>query len=74
LFFYTKPGSGYVSERVDSPIWLADYQDLGDRKFLNEWAVHIPGGETKARLVAQELGFQYGGQVCGFKVTKIAVI
>ena len=35
----------------------------GGQEYVNEWAVRIPGGETEARRVSHELGFQYGGRV-----------
>jgi len=34
-----------------------------DGNYVNEWAVHIPGGLVIARNVAQELGYDFGGQV-----------
>ena len=31
--------------------------------YVNEWAVHVLGGEEYARQVAQGLGLTYGGKV-----------
>ena len=31
--------------------------------YVNEWAVHVEGGEEHARDTAQQLGFIYGGKV-----------
>ena len=31
--------------------------------YVNEWAVHVVGGEEHARETAAQLGFVYGGKV-----------
>ena len=31
--------------------------------YVNEWAVHVVGGEAHARETAAQLGFVYGGKV-----------
>ena len=35
----------------------------GHGGFINEWAVHVPGGERVARSVAREFGYDFVGQV-----------
>ena len=36
---------------------------FGDRQYLNEWAVEIPGGPDAARLIARELDYDLVRQV-----------
>ena len=49
--------------------WLAGLsgaagsQRAGLGAYTNEWAVHVPGGEAIARAVADELGYDFLGQV-----------
>ncbi|XP_077988811.1 neuroendocrine convertase 1-like isoform X2 [Glandiceps talaboti] len=38
-----------------------------DGHFTNDWAVHIPGGETEAHLVAEQHGYEYIGKVGGLQ-------
>ncbi|KAJ8338748.1 hypothetical protein SKAU_G00355340 [Synaphobranchus kaupii] len=35
----------------------------GDRQYLNEWAVEIPGGPDSARTIAKELGYELIRQI-----------
>lgn len=35
----------------------------GDRQYLNEWAVEIPGGLSAAEVIARELGYDLVRQV-----------
>lgn len=37
----------------------------GDRQYLNEWAVEIPGGPAAAQSVAKELEYELVQQVSG---------
>lgn len=37
----------------------------GDRQYLNEWAVEIPGGLAAAQAVARELEYELVQQVSG---------
>jgi len=37
-----------------------------DDSYLNQWAVHIPGGLTVAQRVANELGYINHGQVSSY--------
>lgn len=37
----------------------------GDRQYLNEWAVEIPGGLAAAQAVAKELEYELVQQVSG---------
>lgn len=45
--------------------------------FLNEWAVHIPGGQRVADAVAAELGYENLGQVrwrqCGPSLAEFSI-
>ncbi|KAG8456361.1 hypothetical protein GDO86_002223 [Hymenochirus boettgeri] len=34
-----------------------------DRQFVNEWAAEIPGGPDEAQLLAEDLGYDYLGQI-----------
>lgn len=34
-----------------------------ERRYVNEWAAEIPGGPEEALALADELGYDYGGQV-----------
>nr|ALR88637.1 neuroendocrine convertase 1-like [Saccoglossus kowalevskii] len=36
---------------------------VGDTDFTNDWAVHVPGGEVEARMVAEEHGYVFHGQI-----------
>jgi len=36
---------------------------FGDRQYLNEWAVEIPGGLSAAELIARELDYELVRQV-----------
>jgi len=38
--------------------------------YLNEWAVHIPGGHDVAQRVANELGYINRGQVSSFIIAQ----
>lgn len=35
----------------------------GDRQYLNEWAVEIPGGLSAAEMIARELDYDFVRQV-----------
>lgn len=37
---------------------------FGDRQYLNEWAVEIPGGPDAARSIAKDLDYRLVRQVC----------
>ncbi|XP_036382703.1 neuroendocrine convertase 1-like [Megalops cyprinoides] len=37
--------------------------DFGDRQYINEWAVEIPGGPDAAKAIARELGYELVRQI-----------
>ncbi|KAG7481259.1 hypothetical protein MATL_G00064660 [Megalops atlanticus] len=37
--------------------------DIGDRQYINEWAVEIPGGPDAAKAIARELGYELVRQI-----------
>ncbi|KAJ8380739.1 hypothetical protein SKAU_G00015170 [Synaphobranchus kaupii] len=42
---------------------VAASAEIGDRQYVNEWAVEIPGGPGAAKRIAQELGYELVRQI-----------
>lgn len=46
----------------------------GDRQYLNEWAVEIPGGPSAAETIARELDYELVRQVGGRGTNALAPV
>ncbi|XP_076045409.1 neuroendocrine convertase 1-like isoform X2 [Oratosquilla oratoria] len=64
----TGDAGGKKEEKRERNRWKG-HNHAGDehtKRYLNEWLVHVPGGERLARTLAQDLGYDFFGQVAGF--------